>query len=136
MQRIIECIRCNKIKCKNCGDVLESNDVNDFKICSCGKVGIDDGHEYLKRIGKESDYEELSYVRKLVEIITDGFDKVENAISKKDYSFKDSNCPKCKSNNITFEKGDGERILGNDITAIVCHDCEKIYKFTDIKYRS
>ena len=50
----------NKIKCINCGDVLESKEENDFKRCSCGKVAIDGGHDYLKRIGNEEDYIELS----------------------------------------------------------------------------
>ena len=49
----------NKIKCINCGDILESKTPNDFKRCSCGKVAIDGGHEYLKRIGNEEDYIEL-----------------------------------------------------------------------------
>ncbi len=50
----------NKIKCIKCGDILESKTPNDFKWCSCGKVAIDGGHEYLKRIGNEEDYIELS----------------------------------------------------------------------------
>ena len=50
----------NKIKCIKCGDILESKTPNDFKTCSCGKVAIDGGHEYLKRIGNEEDYIELS----------------------------------------------------------------------------
>jgi hypothetical protein len=32
----------------------------DFQICACGKVGVDGGKEYLKRIGSADDYEELS----------------------------------------------------------------------------
>ena len=47
----------NKIKCINCGDILESKTPNER--CSCGKVAIDGGHEYLKRIGNEEDYIEL-----------------------------------------------------------------------------
>lgn len=52
----------NKIKCINCGDILESKSPNDFKRCSCGKVAIDGGHDYLKRIGDDEDYIELSKV--------------------------------------------------------------------------
>ena len=52
----------NKIKCINCGDILESKAPNDFKRCSCGKVAIDGGHDYLKRIGNDEDYIELSEV--------------------------------------------------------------------------
>lgn len=47
----------NKIKCD---DILESKTPNDFKRCPCGKVAIDGGHEYLKRIGNEEVYIELS----------------------------------------------------------------------------
>ena len=50
----------NKIKCKKCGDVIESKTNNDLKRCSCGTVAVDGGKEYLKRIGNEEDYEELS----------------------------------------------------------------------------
>ncbi len=43
----------NKIKCKHCGDIIESINVHDFKFCSCGKC-------YLKRTGNPNDWEELS----------------------------------------------------------------------------
>lgn len=33
----------NKIKCKHCGDVIESKHVHDFKRCSCGRVAVDGG---------------------------------------------------------------------------------------------
>ena len=59
MRKIIE----NKIKCKHCGDIIESTHVHDFKWCSCGKVAVDGGHYYLKRsfvTSPEADYEELS----------------------------------------------------------------------------
>lgn len=50
----------NKIKCKKCGDVIESKSTNDLKRCSCGAVAVGGGKEYLKRLGNEKDYEELS----------------------------------------------------------------------------
>lgn len=50
----------NKIKCKKCGDIIESKSINDYKRCSCGAVAVDGGTEYLKRIGNENDYIELS----------------------------------------------------------------------------
>lgn len=52
----------NKVKCINCGEIIESKAINDFKRCSCGKIAIDGGKEYLKRIGNEEDYIELSEV--------------------------------------------------------------------------
>lgn len=54
----------NKIKCKKCGDNIESKSTNDYKRCSCETVAIDEGKDYLKRIGNEEDYEELSTVCK------------------------------------------------------------------------
>lgn len=50
----------NKIQCIYCKDIIESKDNYDLKRCSCGKVAIDGGKEYLKRIGNTSDYIELS----------------------------------------------------------------------------
>ena len=53
----------NKIKCKRCGDVIESRSVHDFKMCSCGAVAVDGGHEYLKRSADSpSDFTDLSIV--------------------------------------------------------------------------
>ena len=48
----------NKIKCKKCGDIIESKGTNGYKKCSC--VAVDGGKDYLKRIGNEENYEELS----------------------------------------------------------------------------
>ena len=76
MQRIIDKIKTNKIKCKKCGDIIESTSVHDFKLCSCGTVAVDGGHEYLRRLGIEEDFEDLSHVMKLVEIKTDGFKEI------------------------------------------------------------
>lgn len=53
----------NKIKCKHCGDIMESISVHDFKTCSCGSCSVDGGHFYLRRCFKTSpqvDYEDLS----------------------------------------------------------------------------
>lgn len=53
----------NKIKCKHCGDVIESKSVHDYEECKCGAVAVDGGHYYLKRTYKtspEEDFEELS----------------------------------------------------------------------------
>lgn len=53
----------NKIKCKKCGDIIESKSTNDYKRCSCGAVAVDGGKDYLKRIGKKEDYIELSNLK-------------------------------------------------------------------------
>lgn len=54
----------NEIKCKKCGDVIESKSKNDYKRCSCGAVAVDGGKDYLKRIGNEEDYVDISEIKK------------------------------------------------------------------------
>lgn len=59
MRKIIS----NVIKCKHCGDVIESTDRHDFVTCSCGICSVDGGHDYLRRCFKHSqkeDYIDLS----------------------------------------------------------------------------
>ena len=59
MQRIYS----NKIKCRHCGDVIESTHTHDFKWCKCGMVAVDGGLEYLKRSANNpNDYYDLSIV--------------------------------------------------------------------------
>jgi len=62
LQRTIDRIKDNKIKCKKCGDVIESTYRHDFKFCKCGAVAVDGGKDYLRRLGYEEDYEELSEI--------------------------------------------------------------------------
>lgn len=135
MKEIIEQINENKVKCKHCKDIIESLSVNDYKRCYCGKIEISGGHDYLKRIGNKDDYEELSCIRRLVKITTDGFEVIENALSRKDIDYDNIHCPFCNDSNISLEKGNGELIIGDDIIALICHECRKIYKFSDVKYR-
>lgn len=52
----------NKIKCKVCGDIIESKYTHDSRVCSCKAVGVDGGLEYLRRMGNLEDFEELSEV--------------------------------------------------------------------------
>lgn len=53
----------NKIKCRKCGDVIESVFTHDLKRCKCGAVEIDGGKEYLRRSAKSiDDFIELSTV--------------------------------------------------------------------------
>lgn len=39
----------NKIRCKKCGDVIESKSIHDFVWCSCGNCAVDGGLSYIKR---------------------------------------------------------------------------------------
>ena len=56
MPRIIR----NAIRCKKCGDIIESKTVHDFKFCGCGSCAVDGGHDSLRRCGNREDWEELS----------------------------------------------------------------------------
>ena len=79
----------NKIKCKFCGDIIESKNRHDFKFCSCGKWAVDGGHDYLKRSysgdNPEKCFEDLSVVIEenledynIDDIATNWFDRTEN----------------------------------------------------------
>lgn len=50
----------NNIRCKKCGDEIESKTVHDLKFCKCGAVAVDGGHEYLRRCGNREDWEDMS----------------------------------------------------------------------------
>ena len=36
----------NRIRCKKCGEIIESHTVHEFKWCSCGAVAVDGGKDY------------------------------------------------------------------------------------------
>ena len=48
----------NRIMCLGCGDVIESTHRWDLKWCECGKVAVDGGQDYLRRVGEP--WEEMS----------------------------------------------------------------------------
>lgn len=50
----------NRIRCKKCGDVIESTYRHDFKDCKCGAVAVDGGKDYLRRGGNREDWEDMS----------------------------------------------------------------------------
>ncbi len=57
MRKIIR----NAIRCNHCGDVIESTYRHDYVQCSCGKVAVDGGKDYLRRsCSKPDDYTDLS----------------------------------------------------------------------------
>lgn len=61
MKRIVR----NAIRCRHCGDAIESKSVHDFVTCTCGACSVDGGYEYLRRCcatAPEKDYFELSVV--------------------------------------------------------------------------
>ena len=54
----------NRIRCNNCGDIIESTYRHELVECSCGRVFVDGGHDYLRRGYTDStaDYDDLSEV--------------------------------------------------------------------------
>ena len=52
----------NQVRCLSCGDDIFSVHVHDFVQCSCGKVAVDGGNEYIRRVGHRGMYEEKSIV--------------------------------------------------------------------------
>ena len=56
MKKIIR----NRIRCKHCGDVIESSYTHEYISCSCGACAVDGGLEYLRRTGSFDDFEELA----------------------------------------------------------------------------
>ena len=58
----MEKIKVNNIRCRKCGDIIESLSVHDFKFCRCGAVAVDGGHDYLRRCGNLDEIEDLSEV--------------------------------------------------------------------------
>ena len=53
----------NAIRCRNCGDTIESCSQHDFRECLCGAVFVDGGHSYQRIGGEPGDYENLSVYR-------------------------------------------------------------------------
>lgn len=41
-------LKVNKLKCKKCGDAIESKYGHDFKYCKCGAIFVDGGLEYSR----------------------------------------------------------------------------------------
>jgi len=53
----------NAIRCKRCGDEIESTYRHQYVMCSCGACAVDGGHDYLRRSFLTIDcYEDISVV--------------------------------------------------------------------------
>ena len=51
----------NAARCNHCGDVIESTYRHNFVTCSCGRVSVDGGLDYLRRCAESrDDYTDLS----------------------------------------------------------------------------
>lgn len=55
----------NAIRCKICGDEIESTHQHHYVKCSCGACAVDGGHMFLRRSFENEDcYIEMSIVEK------------------------------------------------------------------------
>lgn len=41
-----------KVRCKACGDVIQSQNRHDMRWCSCEKIAVDGGDSYLRLAGE------------------------------------------------------------------------------------
>lgn len=46
-----------RIRCKKCGDILQSKHRHDFQMCKCGSCYIDGGDDYCRVGGEKEDIE-------------------------------------------------------------------------------
>ena len=53
-------IKENKIRCKKCGEIIESKNVHDYVTRKCSVCAVDGGHVYLRRSGYPDNWEDLS----------------------------------------------------------------------------
>ena len=48
-----------KIKCTNCGDIIEGDKRGTYISCKCGQIAIDETPYYWRIIGNKGDFEEV-----------------------------------------------------------------------------
>lgn len=70
----------NKLKCKCCGDIIESVSRHDFVSCTCGNAICDGGKDYLRRLGNPENYIDLSEVTSEEEE-EDWFEKIRSTFT-------------------------------------------------------
>lgn len=72
MRKIIR----NAIRCKHCGETIESVNVHDYVTCSCGACSVDGGHDYLRRSYEKSPKEDYIDLSEYMNIPPDTSDEV------------------------------------------------------------
>ena len=88
MERKLKIIH-NKIRCKICGEILESVTIHDFVPCKCfiesnGSRGCacDGGLDYLRRLGNPKDVEELSETRPYTDEERDQYNRHQELLAE------------------------------------------------------
>lgn len=79
----------NRIKCKECGEIIESKYTHDWQCCKCFKtsngehgVYIDGGMSYLSRGGNIDGYEDLSESRPYTDEERDEYNEKQLRMAK------------------------------------------------------
>lgn len=62
----------NAVRCKKCGDIIESKSRHDFQMCSCKSCYVDGGSTYF-RVG--GNFEDIEILREEIEIESNNSDK-------------------------------------------------------------
>ena len=57
----------NKLKCKKCGDIIQSKHRHDMVWCKCGAIAIDGGGDYCKVSGN---LEDIEFIKEEPEVFT------------------------------------------------------------------
>lgn len=57
---LVERIVKNAIVCVLCKEEIVSTHRHDFRWCKCGKVAVDGGKEYRRRVGERHNYIDVS----------------------------------------------------------------------------
>ena len=77
-----------RIRCRKCGDILQSKYRHDFQMCKCGSCYIDGGNDYCRVGGKKEDIEWIDRKdKKKVKYI---FENCKEIINKKIYFISDT----------------------------------------------
>ena len=77
-----------RIKCKKCGDILQSKYRHDFQMCKCGSCYIDGGDDYCRVGGEKEDIEWIDRNdKKQFKYL---FDYCEEILNKKIYFISDT----------------------------------------------
>ena len=87
MKRGVKILR-NAIRCKQCGEILESKYTHDFQACKCFKesggtrgVACDGGLSYLRRTFQSpNDYENLSETRPFTDEEAEEYNKRKHEV--------------------------------------------------------
>lgn len=89
MKRGVKIIH-NRVKCKECGEIIESKTVHDFVGCKCffvtnGAEGIavDGGTEYMRRVGNLDGYIDMSETRPFTDEEVDEYNKRRTEYAEK-----------------------------------------------------